>query len=320
MATQLTPSAPTAARPPQDPVLRPLKLEDVAAVTALDRRVFGASRKGYFEKRAQAALRKPKRHLQLALTTPEGLVGFLLARIAGGEYGRAEDVVVLEAVGVAPDAQHAGLGKKLLAGLDELMKARGLHLLTTQVDWRNHSMLRFLDGAGFQLAPRQLLQRPVDRIPLPQEDAAIEARPPVVRPLEAGDLAALMRIDRRLGGIERMEYFQRKFDEALNESAIQVSLVALNEGLPVAFAMARVDFGDFGHLEPVSALETVGVDPDFKGKGYAQAVLNQMVENLAALHVEWLETEVARESLELLRFLYTYGFEPSPRLCFTRQR
>lgn len=83
--------------------------------------------------------------------------------------------------------------------------------------------------------------------------------------------------------------------------------------------MARVDFGDFGHVEPVATLKTVGVAPAFKGRGFGRAVLDQMVENLAALHVERLETEVARERFELLRLLYAFGFEPSPRLCVTRR-
>ena len=35
----------------------------------------------------------PKRHYQFALTSGKGLVGFLVARVAGGEYGRPEEVV-----------------------------------------------------------------------------------------------------------------------------------------------------------------------------------------------------------------------------------
>ena len=43
-----------------------------------------------------------------------------------------------------------------------------------------------------------------------------------------------------------------------------------------------------------------------------------MIQNLAALHVERLETEVASESFALLRFLFDLGFGPSARLSFVR--
>jgi ribosomal protein S18 acetylase RimI-like enzyme len=303
---------------PPDVVVRPLRPEDLEAVIALDSRSGGSTRRGYFEKRLAAGLRKPKAHYQLALTTGHGLVGFLLARVAGGEYGRPEDVVVLEALGVDPAKRHAGLGRQMLAGLAALASAHGIHRLVTQVDWRNHSMLKFLAGGGFELAPRQILERVVGRIPLPDTDEEIEKWPPRVRHLEAGDLAALVRIDGRITGQDRSRYLERKFDEALNESAIAMSLVAESDGHPVAFAMARVDFGDFGHVEPIAALDTIGVDPPFERHGFARAVLSQMIDNLAALHVRRLETEVARESFGLLGFLYDFGFGPSQRLSFQR--
>ncbi|MBS1151628.1 MAG: uncharacterized protein H6Q89_3326 [Myxococcaceae bacterium] len=318
MKTTANPVTASAVPPAPDVVLRPLRAEDLEAVVALDRRSVGPSRRGYFEKRLQAALRQPKRHLQFALTTPKGLVGFLQARIAGGEYGRPKESVILEAVGVDPAARHAGLGQRMMAGLEELMRSRGIEHLLTQVDWRNHAMLKFLDAARFELAPRHLLERKVDRIPLPSDDAEIEKWPPVVRHLQAGDFDAIVRIDSRVTGKARSEYFKRKFDEVLNESAIAVSLVAESDGFPVAFAMARVDSGDFGHVEPVAALDTIGVDPGFARKGYARAVLEQMVENLAALHVERLETEISNDAVELQKFLVRFGFGPSQRLSFQR--
>ncbi len=301
------------------PELRPLRPEDLEPIVALDRGNEGASRRGYFEKRLAAALRKPKGHLQLGLGSEQGLVGFLLARVAGGEYGRPEDVVVLEAMGVEAKARHAGFGRRMLGELERLAEARGVHQLVTQVDWRNDSMLRFLAGAGFELAPRVVLDRRVDRIPLPGSDEEIETWPPVVRTLKAADLDAVVEIDRRTAGRARRPYLERKFDEALNDSAIEMSLVGEAEGRPAAFAMARVDFGDFGHFEPVAALDTIGVDPAFARKGFGKAVLSQMVENLAALHVRRLETEVARDSFALLEFLYAFGFGPSQRLSFQRK-
>jgi hypothetical protein len=45
-------------------------------------------------------------------------------------------------------------------------------------------------------------------------------------------------------------------------------------------------------------------------------MLAQMIDNLAALHIESVETEVAHDHYELLRFFHHFGFKPSQRLVF----
>lgn len=297
-----------------DATVRPLTAADFEAVVALDARIGGGARRGYFEKRLQAALRQPRRHLQLAAAVDGALTGFVLARKAGGEYGDPEGAVVLEAFGVDPAARHRGAGRRMLARLEELAREREISALVTQAHWSEHGILGFLDAARFELAPRRIFERPVQRGPVDDSDTA----PPLVRNLRAEDLEALVRIDQRITGQDRGEYLRRKVDEVLHESAIQVSLVAEDDGFPVGFAMVRVDFGDFGHLGACASLDTIGVDPRFARKGFATALLVQMIENLAALHVERLETEVAPDAFELHRFLQRAGFEPSQRLAFRK--
>mgnify|MGYP001595285634 CR=1 FL=1 len=298
-------------------LIRPLTEHDFEAVVALDQRTTGRARRGYFEKRLAAAHRHPRRHLQLAATTPNGLAGFALARRAGGEQGRKEEVLVLESVGVDLPMQHVGLGRRIMAGVEELAGARSIHAIVTHVDWRNHAMLRFIAGAGFSLAPTQVLERAVERL-VPRTEEEIEREPPMVRNLRATDLDAIARIEQEIMGHDRRDYLARKIDEVLNESAIAVSLVVEDDGFVVGHAMSRVDFGDFGNLEPTASLDTFGVKPGFSGKGLARALLTQMIDNLAILDVQRLETEVSRENFGLLGFFYRFGFGPSQRLSFQR--
>lgn len=146
---------------PEDISVRNLAPDDLAAVAAIDKTVTGRSRKGYFEKRLAAALREPKAHIQLAIDGGGGLTGYVLARIRAGEYGRDEPSVVLEVINVDPAAHRHGLGRRLLAGLEDAMRRRGIRRLETEVSWKLHEMMRFVDAAGFSLAPRQILQREV---------------------------------------------------------------------------------------------------------------------------------------------------------------
>ncbi len=298
---------------------RPLTGADFESVVALDACITGSPRRGYFQRRLDAALLHPKRHLQLAATSGAALQGFLLARRADGEYGGRDPVVVLEAIGVEPAVQRSGLGQRMLADLGELGRRGGARFLCTQADWRAHSLLRLFARAGFRLAPRQVLDRAVHRMPLPATDEEIEAQPPRVRQLRPEDFDQVGRVDARITGRNRGEYLQRKFDEALKESAVAVSQVVEDDGFVVAFGMARVDWGDFGHVQPTASLDTIGVDPGFAGKGYARALLGQIVENLAALHVERLETEVGAGDLSLIRFLHAFGFRPAQRLTFEKE-
>ena len=298
--------------------IRPLAPADFEAVVALDRGASGVARRGYFERRLASALREPTRHVQLAAVLDGRAGGFALARRSGGEFGRPAAALVLETIGVGPGARAGGIGRQLLDALVERMKARSIPALVTQVDWRHPTLPAFFARAGLLVAPRQVLELPVGRVPF-EEVEGDEAPPPVVRHLVAQDLWAVTKIDRSQHGRERTEYLQRKFDEVLHESAIEISLVVESQGLPVGFVMARVDLGDFGHPAPVASLDTIGVQQDFAGQGYGRALLVQLQNNLAALHVERLQTEVAREELALLGWLYRAGFQPSQRLALERR-
>lgn len=137
-----------------------------------------------------------------------------------------------------------------------------------------------------------------------------------VRSMAAGDLRALVAIDRRITGHERVKYFERKLADALTGSDVCVSLVAELDDVPVGFVMARVDFGEFGRVETTAVLDTIGVDPDYQNKGVGRALISQLLVNLGTLRVEKVRTEVDWNDRELLSYLDRSGFRPSQQLCF----
>lgn len=139
-----------------------------------------------------------------------------------------------------------------------------------------------------------------------------------VRAMKESDLRRLIEIDRRITGRAREAYFEGKLAEALGESDVRVSLVAEYEGVPAGFIMARVDLGEFGRIEPIAVVDTIGVDPDYRDKGVGRALLSQLLVNLATLRVERVRTEVNWRERELLSFLDRCGFEPSQTLSFDR--
>ena len=137
-----------------------------------------------------------------------------------------------------------------------------------------------------------------------------------VRSMVEADLHALITIDRRITGRDRSAYFQRKLAEALHQSDLRVSLVAERDGGVVGFIMARVDFGEFGRVDPVAVMDTIGVDPDYRDFGIGRALISQLLMNLMTLRVEHIRTEIDWRGRDLLGFLDRCGFRPSQQLCF----
>ena len=140
-----------------------------------------------------------------------------------------------------------------------------------------------------------------------------------VRSMTEDDLAAIVRIDRKLTGRDRTAYYERKFKEAMSESGLRVSLVAEENGIPAGFILARVDFGEFGKTEPAAVIDTLAVEPGRAGRGVGRALLSQLFVNLAGLQVETVRTTVAWDNFDLLRYLKGRGFAPSQRLVLTRR-
>lgn len=139
-----------------------------------------------------------------------------------------------------------------------------------------------------------------------------------IRSMKEDDLAALATIDRRITGRDRFAYFERMLAEALHESDVRVSLVAERDGGPVGFIMARVDFGEFGRIEPTAVMDSIGVDPDYRDQGIGRALLSQLLVNLATLRVERVRTEIDWHDRDLLSYLDHCAFLPSQQLCFKR--
>ncbi|MDH3740135.1 MAG: GNAT family N-acetyltransferase [Hyphomicrobiales bacterium] len=139
-----------------------------------------------------------------------------------------------------------------------------------------------------------------------------------VRSMTGADLEALIAIDRRATGDDRTAYYRRKQREAMHESGVRVSLVAEQDGHPVGFIMARVDFGEFGHTSPEAVMDTIGVDPGYRGRGVGQALMSQLIANLATLRVDHIRTELDWNDVGLINYLDEMGFAPAQRVVLSR--
>ena len=140
-----------------------------------------------------------------------------------------------------------------------------------------------------------------------------------VRTLNREDVPRLVRMDERMTGRNRRAWYEGKIKRALEDSDVRISLGAESGGMLVGAVLGTLQYGEFGVPEPVAVLDTILVDPDFRGRGIGSTMFDQLVENLEALGIERLRTEVAWNHGDLIGFLGRNGFGPASRLVLERR-
>ena len=128
-----------------------------------------------------------------------------------------------------------------------------------------------------------------------------------IRPIRKEDLDAIVEIDEKVLGENRMDYWEKKLT-LMNEKSSQVSLVAEMEGKVVGFILGDVSGWEFGVPETIGWIDTIGIDPPSQKKGLATALAREMIQNLKALGVKTIYTLVSWNDWNLLQFFHAMGF------------
>jgi ribosomal protein S18 acetylase RimI-like enzyme len=141
--------------------VRPLRISDLERMIAIDQAYTGRARRRFLEKRLQAAERRAQDFIHVGVESDTRLVGFVLARVLHGEFGREQPVAALDVIGVDPAARDRGYGHQLMQGLTAAMRKQDVRRLHSQAEWTNGPLLKFFAAAGFELSPRMVLERAV---------------------------------------------------------------------------------------------------------------------------------------------------------------
>lgn len=132
---------------------------DLEQMIALDRDLGAGTRSDFFYKRQQARDATPDAYIGLVARDGEEIHGFLLAHILHGEFGAAQPVAVLDALGVQAEKQGLGIGDQLVQALKAEARSRNCSELRTQASWTQQDLLTYFASTGFTLAPRTVLER-----------------------------------------------------------------------------------------------------------------------------------------------------------------
>ena len=139
-----------------------------------------------------------------------------------------------------------------------------------------------------------------------------------LRPLAAGDLAAIVALDRAVVGRSRRGFYERRLAHFAAEPGAFVALGAELGGRLVGFAFARLYEGEFGRLAPEASLDAIGVDAKVRRKGIGRELIEAMAEAMRVRGIKELSTQAAWTATDLIGFFARTDFAPAPRIVLER--
>jgi GNAT superfamily N-acetyltransferase len=142
--------------------VRTMAESDLPALIMTDRRITGRDRSAYFERKLAEALHESDVRISLVAERDGIVVGFIMARVDVGEFGRVETTAVMDTIGVHPDYRNLGVGRALISQLLINLMTLRVEYIRTEIDWRERDLLRFLDHSGFRPSQQLCFERLIE--------------------------------------------------------------------------------------------------------------------------------------------------------------
>ncbi len=134
----------------------------------------------------------------------------------------------------------------------------------------------------------------------------------MIRRLEPSDLDAIVRIDEKLGGHTRKEYWQTRLEIAALRPP-WMSLGAEADGRLVGFLFGWVGESEFGIAGRTGWIDLVGVDPRYRGLGAGRALVEQFVASGRELRaIEKVATLIDLTQTDVRDFFLALGLRHGP--------
>ena len=143
--------------------IRAMQATELADVVRIDRAITGSARDDYMRRKLAEAMLDSAVRVSLTARVDGTIVGFVMARVDLGDFGRTEPGAVLDTIGVHPEFAHRRIGHALLSQLFLNLGALCVERVETMVAPRDLALLGFLYDAGFAPSQRIAFIRPLPR-------------------------------------------------------------------------------------------------------------------------------------------------------------
>jgi ribosomal protein S18 acetylase RimI-like enzyme len=134
--------------------VRAMEPSDLADIVRIDHGITGRDRQDYMQHKLVEALHDSAIRVSLTARMDDTIVGFVMARVDLGDFGRTEPVGVIDTIGVHPGYTHRGIGHALLSQLFVNLGALRIERVETVVGPHDFGLLGFLYDVGFTPSQR----------------------------------------------------------------------------------------------------------------------------------------------------------------------
>ncbi len=140
-----------------------------------------------------------------------------------------------------------------------------------------------------------------------------------VRAAEPSDLDAIVRIDEKLSGQTRKEYWQQRLEMAALRPP-WMSLVAETDGRLAGFLFGWVGESEFGIARPTGWVDQIAVDQPYRGRGIAHALMDRFIASGRELRaIEKVATLIDLGQADVREFFTRMGFHHGPMIHMERE-
>jgi len=141
--------------------VRGMRPEDVPDIVRIDRHITGRDRGDYVRGKLAETMADSAIRVSLTACQDGAVVGYLMARVDLGDFGRTEPTAVIDTIGVDPAWARHGIGHALLWQLFANLGALQVERVETVVAPRDHALSGFFYDVGFGPSQRIAFVRPL---------------------------------------------------------------------------------------------------------------------------------------------------------------
>jgi len=125
-----------------------MTLADLDAIVEIDSKVLGKPRPDYWKKKIEL----PNVHYPFSCLVGEleaKVIGFIVGEVSGWEFGIPDTIGWISTIGVDPAYQNRGVARKLSQEYIKNLRAIGVTIVYTLVNWSDWDLLKFFHAMGF---------------------------------------------------------------------------------------------------------------------------------------------------------------------------
>ncbi len=137
--------------------IRPLSLDNIKDIVRIEKRIEGKlgiineERMEYLKEATRYNIERSDPMMSLGAELDENIVGFIIGEIRIWEFGIGEKTGWIRILGVDPDFQRRGIGRKLGEALLEHLERRGIKRVRTMAEWYTGDLISFFKSLGFNM-------------------------------------------------------------------------------------------------------------------------------------------------------------------------